>query len=81
MGVVVDESDDRQDGDDAEDDRDGNGDVGDDGSPGALQRRAYERSTMTQNVNVPTTRAITRLLKGSRKSVWTTRGEYWLDAT
>ncbi len=40
-----------------------------------------DRSTMTQYVNVPTTNAITRRLNGSRKSVCTTRGEYWLDAS
>ena len=30
---------------------------------------------------MPTTRAMTRLLNGSRNSVCTTRGEYWLDAS
>src|SRR5680860_1313975 len=39
------------------------------------------RITTTQYVNVPMTIPITRLLKGSRKSPCTTRGEYWLDAS
>ena len=50
------------------------------GTTGSPPGSSAERSTTTQYVNVPTTSAITRLLNGSRNSVWTTRGEYWLEA-
>ena len=36
-------------------------------------------STTRQNVNVPSTKPITRRLNGSRTSRWITRGEYWLE--
>ena len=51
------------------------------GSPPSSSGDRTDRMTITQYVNVPTTRAMTRLLNGSRNMVWTTRGEYWLDAS
>ena len=50
------------------------------GDPSCSSGPRTERSTTRQYVNVPTTVPITRLLNGSRKNPWMTRGEYWLDA-